>query len=104
MITLDDNSTIPATGHGRILVWMNAGGHYKRIMLQDILYIPDMGGNLLSISHFARCGAKMRFKGEGCKLLNQCKEVTCVGHLHRNLYIMDMTVITNEHAVAINKC
>ena len=42
MITLGDNSTIPATGHGRILVWMNTGSHYKRIMLQDILYILDM--------------------------------------------------------------
>ena len=57
-----------------------------------------MGGNLLSISHFACYGAEMCFKGKGCKLLNQHKEVTCVGHLRRNLYIMDMTVITNEHA------
>ena len=43
-------------------------------MLQDILYVLDMGGNLLSVSHFACYRAKMHFKGKGCKLLNQCKE------------------------------
>ena len=98
MITLGDNSTIPATGQGRILVHMNAGGHYERNLLQDILYIPDMGGNLLSVSHFARCGAEVRFKDIGCKLLNWQKETTCVGSLHGNLYIMDMATICNEHA------
>lgn len=97
MITLGNNSTIPTTSHGRILVWINAGGHHERIMLQDILYIPDIGGNLLSVSYFVHRGAEIHFKGEGCKLLNQHGEVTCISHLHRNLYIMDMTVITNEH-------
>jgi len=80
MITLGDNSTIPTTGHGRILVRMNAGGHYKRIMLQDILYIPDMGGNLLSVSHFACRGAKMHFKGEGCKLLKDAPPTALAAH------------------------
>jgi len=84
---------------------MNAGRHHERFMLQDVLYVPDMGGNLLSVSHFARRGAKMRFKGEGCKLLNQRKETTCVGHLRGNLYIMDMTVLTNKHAkITIVNC
>jgi len=69
MITLGGNSTIPATGQGRVLVRINAGD-YERAVLQDVLYVPDMGGNLLSVSHFARRGAEMRFKGEGYKLLD----------------------------------
>ena len=59
MITLGDNSTILAIGQGCIQVWMNTSRHYKRAMLHDVLYVPDMGGNLLSVSHFVRCGAEV---------------------------------------------
>ena len=97
MITLGDNSTIPATGQGRIWVQMNTGSCYEHAMLQDVLYVPDMGGNLLSVSHFARCGGEVRFKGDKCQILDEAEDTSCVSHLCGNLYIMDMKVIVNEH-------
>jgi len=97
-IILGDNSTIPAIGQGHIIVNMNTDGHRKRVILQDILYALDLGGNLLSVSHLAHHGAEMRFKGETCKILDQLETVMCLGHLHGNLYVMDMEVESNEHA------
>jgi len=52
-VVLDDNSSIPATGSRQILVCMNTGNGYKSTVLQDMLYVPDLNGNLLSVSHFA---------------------------------------------------
>ena len=77
---------------------MNANGNRKRVILQDVLHAPDMGGNLLSVSHLARRGAEMRFKGEGCSILNRHEEVMCLGQLQNNLYLMDMDVEVEEHA------
>jgi len=57
-----------------------------------------MGGNLLSVSHLARRGAEMRFKGEGCSILDRHADVMCLGQLRNNLYLMDMDVETEEHA------
>jgi hypothetical protein len=53
-VVLGDNSSIPATCYGRILVRMNAGDHFQNAVLQDVLYVPDLSGNLLSVSHFTR--------------------------------------------------
>ena len=98
MITLGDNSTVPATGQGRIQVRMNTGGRYERAMLHDVLYVPDMGGNLLSVSHFARHGGEVRFKGDKFRVLDKAENTSCIGHLRGNLYIIDTKVVTNEHA------
>ena len=73
MITLGDNSTIPATGQGCIQVQMNAGGHYEHTMLHDVLYMPDMGRNLLLVSHFVHRGVEVRFKGDNCQIMDEAK-------------------------------
>jgi len=48
-ITLGDNSSIQGTGIGRITVSMKAAGQWHHAVLQDVLYIPELHGNLLSV-------------------------------------------------------
>ena len=43
---------------------MNASRHYEHAMLHDVLYVPDMGENLLLVSHFVHHGAEGQFKGD----------------------------------------
>jgi len=92
-VVLGDNSAIQATGVGRISVCMHAEGKSLPAVLQDILHVPELHGNLLLVLHFAKCGSEMRFVGEGCSILNQCKIVACKGDLHGNLYIMQITTL-----------
>src|SRR5882757_4240315 len=47
-VVLGDNHSIPATGVGRVIVCMCAKGKWKHQMLQNVLYVPDLHGNLLS--------------------------------------------------------
>jgi len=75
---------------------MNTGNGYQNTILQDVLYIPDLNGNLLSVSHFMHCGSEIRFTSEGCQFLDQHKNTTCISHLRGNLYIMDIKVTTIE--------
>jgi hypothetical protein len=87
-IALGDNSSIQGTGLGRIGVSMKAAGTWHHAMLQDILYVPELHGNLLLVSQLARCGADVRFAKGGCQIYDQCGTLTCEGSLCGNLYIM----------------
>jgi len=78
-VILSDDSAIPATGTGRIKVRMYANGKWVKSVLQDVLYVPDLHGNLLSVSHLARRGAEVRFLGESCHVYNQWKSLILEG-------------------------
>jgi len=100
-VILSDNSTIQATGVGCISVRMHAKGKSLPAVLQDVLHMPELHGNLLSVLHFAKCGSEMRFVREGCSILNQHKRVACEGDLCRSLYIMQITTISTSESAHI---
>ena len=95
-VTLGDNSSISATGVGRIPVRMRANRKWSNAMLQDVLYVPDLNGNLLSVAHLAERGADIRFIDRGCQLYTQMGQLTCSGQLQGKLYVMDMRTVVSE--------
>jgi hypothetical protein len=91
-VVLGDDSSIPAIGTGRIRVCMHAGGKWITSVLQDVLYVPELSTNLLSVSHLARCGAKVHFVGKTCRVYDKTKTLILEGQLRNDLYIMRMHV------------
>ena len=92
-VVLGDDSAIQATVVGRISVRMHAEGKSSPAVLQDVLHVPELHGNLLSVSHFAKRGSEMHFVGEGCSILDQRKIVACEGDLRGNLYVIRITTL-----------
>jgi hypothetical protein len=86
------------TGVGCIPVRMRANNVWQPAVLQDVLYVPALHRNLLSVSQLAHHSAEMRFKGEGCQILDQHKDLTCEGELHGNLYVMGIEATHPETA------
>jgi len=104
-IVLGDDSAIQATGVSHISVCMHAEGKSSPAVLQDVLHVPELHGNLLSVSRFAKHGSEMCFVGEGCSILDQCKIVACEGDLRGNLYVMWITTLPiskSAHIVALD--
>jgi len=95
-IVLGDNSTIAATGISSISALTFDGTCWAPALLQDILYVPSLHGNLLSVLHMARCGYKLRFAGNNCRILNHAGGTACTGHLHGNLYLMNIQVASSK--------
>jgi gag-polypeptide of LTR copia-type len=56
-VVLGDNSAIQGVGQGCIHVRMHAGNEWNDVILQNVLYVPELHGNLLSISHLTDRGA-----------------------------------------------
>jgi len=98
-VWLGDNSYILAQGVGQILVRMRADHKWSRILLQDVLHVPDLHGNLLSVSALARRGARIQFLNETCEIVDKTGHLTCVGNLEDNLYILDTQTVTECSAI-----
>jgi GAG-pre-integrase domain len=67
---------------------MCANDKWQPAVLQDVLYVPALHRNLLSVSQLACHGTEMHFEGKGCQILDQQKDLTCKGKLHSSLYVM----------------
>jgi len=100
-VILGDDSTIQATGVSRISIHMHAKGKSSPVVLQDVLHVPELHGNLLLVLHFAKCSSKMWFVREGCSILDQHKRVACEGDLRGSLYIMRITTISTSESAHI---
>ena len=45
---------------------MKANDDWHKATLGNVLYVPDLHGNLLSVSHLIHRGAEVRFTKGGC--------------------------------------
>lgn len=73
---------------------MFANGKWINSVLQDVLYVPDLHGNLLSVLHLTCRGAEVHFLREDCHVYDRRKSLILEGGLHNNLYIIKLSVIS----------
>jgi hypothetical protein len=97
-VILADDHTIQGIGLGRIAVQAKAGGKWHRTILQDILYVPKLRGNLLSVQQLVDRGVSVWFTKKGCQLLDPKGTTFCKTNKHGNLYPMPIRILTPESA------
>jgi len=89
-IILGNDSAIAATGTGNISTLTFDSTCWAPALLQDILYVPSLHGNLLSALHMAHCGYELCFANDECHIFDNAGGTACTGHLCGNLYLMDI--------------
>lgn len=77
---------------------MKAKGQWNCAILEDVLYVPELHGNILSVPQLARHGADVRFAKGGCQVYDPQGTLVREGSLHENLYLMPIRVVTAESA------
>ncbi|HEX4706357.1 MAG TPA: reverse transcriptase domain-containing protein, partial [Candidatus Udaeobacter sp.] len=102
-IVLGDNSTIQGLGTGRIAVEMHAGRKWHHAVLQNVLHVPEIHGNLLSVSQLLRHGADIRFTKGKCQILDTHGQIACEGTSRGSLFVMNIRVPSESARVAIVK-
>jgi hypothetical protein len=58
-VILGNKSSIPATGIGRVAVCTQAKGKWTHVVFQNVLFVPQLHRNLLSIPHLTESGAEI---------------------------------------------
>ena len=85
-VTLGDGYNLDAIGRGVVLLETKLhSSKTKKCKLHDVLYVPKLSYNLLSVSKVSDAGKTARFGETSCQILYDrklCAVVTMVGDLY----------------------
>lgn len=76
---------------------INVSQHNK-IQLKNVLYVPGVAANLISVSTVTKGGYKMTFNANGCNIENENGKTLCSATLFNKLYILNTHSGVNETA------
>ena len=89
-VTLGDGHILEATAEGRVMIEMLLpDGSTKKCKLQDVLYVPKLSHNLLSVSKASEAGKSTKFNHSGCEILNKDNRVIAFATRVGNLYYLE---------------
>ena len=84
---------------GHLIVFTDVNGQSQKISLNNVLYLPEVGKNLLSVRAMTNLGAVIQFESDRCTIQRDCKMLG-IGELKGRLYLL-RTVSESAHKISI---
>ncbi|MCO5579718.1 hypothetical protein L7F22_033578 [Adiantum nelumboides] len=84
-VTCANNASYPIKGVGKILITISDGSD---LCLPDVLYVPEIKKNLLSVSSLAKNGLRVIFEDDRCIVRDRYSLIT-IGTLENGLFVLD---------------
>ena len=69
-VILGDDTVLQAIGRGTVVVDTEVKGRVKTITIKDVLHVPKLNGNLLSVRHLVLTCLPVKFSNEGSFVLS----------------------------------
>lgn len=85
-IRIANDKTLKAVGKGTIVIDVSIPGRHQKVTIEDVLYVPDLGANLLSISQIIRRNKKVVFNTNGCNVFDENNKLVATGKLVEGMY------------------
>ncbi|MCO5606361.1 hypothetical protein L7F22_060549 [Adiantum nelumboides] len=87
-VTCTNNASYPVKGVGKILITISDGSD---LCLPDVLYVPGIKKNLLSVSSLAKNGLRVIFEDDRCIVRDQENGYSLIttGTLENGLFVLD---------------
>lgn len=92
-VFLGDNGAVEALGKGSILVESRVNGEVKKIRVYDVLHVPKLHVNLLSVGKLVSRGLKVHFNKMGCDVITEGGELLAKASLESNLYQLELKMV-----------
>ena len=103
-VTLGDGYTVEATGRDTVVLELTkVGGKASRCKLHEVLYVPDLSHNPLSVAKAAKSGKVVKFTETGCEILDSNKKVIAVATRVGSLYYLNCQADNEQTNAAVNK-
>ena len=100
IVTLGDGRSIETTKRGTVqLKLKQVDGSYKNATLHDVLYVPELSYNLLSITKSTSRGKTVRFDEATCEILNEDQEIVGLATKYGSLYYLNCKINSQQEAV-----
>lgn len=87
-IKVADNKTIAVEGCGKVnLQIRDSEGRPRTIQVRNVLYVPSLTTNLLSVSQMTKNGCEIDFEKDYCRIY-QNKKLILTAFQHDNMYVL----------------
>jgi transposase InsO family protein len=100
-VHMGDDSIVEAIGMGSILVEVMVKGQTNRIRIKDVLRVPKLHANLLSVSKILSSGCKVQFNMNVCIVRAFDGEVIVIALRDGNLYQVTFTKVCEMHVANV---
>lgn len=88
-VVLADGSITVAAGIGEgVVMCVGGDGVAREIVVTDVLYIPKLDSNLISVRKLTQKGLKVHFTESKCEIESESGKVIAVGEIKGNLYML----------------
>lgn len=84
-ITVASKTALSVDSMGKVNLLMN-GSNETKIQVREVLYIPKLAANLLSVSAMVKNGCKVTFRDKCCDIHDKNGKFLCTAELVNNLY------------------
>ena len=89
-VTLGDGRNLQATGRGNVILMMNLPqGKKENCTLHDVLLVPDLAYNLLSVTSASKKGKVTTFFETKCEIRDSKSKLIASGRREGSLYYLD---------------
>ena len=89
-IEIGDGSTINAEVVGKVELTLNlTNGDSKQLIVDDVLFIPKLFCNFLSVTRITETGRFVNFTEFKCKILDKSNQLLAVGNKVGKLYYLE---------------
>ena len=104
-ITVGDGYSVQAIGKGTVILEMNISDNKNVVCkLSDVLYVPQLSYNLLSVSKAARNGKQFQFEDSKCYITDTKHGVIGIATKYGNLYHLNCNELKDKENHAAMKC
>ncbi len=100
IVSLGDGIKLKAVGRGTILFSMKLpGDKCRRCRFEDVLHVPDLSYNLVSVSKITKVGKTIKFNESGCEIENSDGCVVATAIRCGNLYFLNCEISKRANIV-----
>ena len=103
-VEVGDGRTLDAIGSGNVVLYTKIpDDKVVRCVLKDVLYIPELAYNLISVSKVSETGKKVQFTENICSIYDADDKLTANASKVGNLYILDIVHHESACTAGISK-
>lgn len=90
-IKIADNKILHVESCGDVILHIpNKDGSTSKILVKNVLYVPKLSTNLLSVSKIIKSGCKVEFDKTGCSLYNSNNQKVATANLINDTYRLNI--------------
>ncbi|GBP26794.1 Copia protein [Eumeta japonica] len=92
-IKVANNKTLPVGSSGDVTInALNGENQSNRILFTNVLYVPELAVNLISVHQITENGGQVKFDSKGCVILNRQNVIVATATKVNNMYRLNMNI------------